>query len=405
MLEGKVILDLSWVLGGPFGGQLLAQLGADVIKVEPIDGDMARSIPPLRENADGPFFLSVNRGKKSVSLNLRDPKGLRVFHDLVKAADAVIYGFSSQVPKRLGIDHDTLVGVNPKIVVGELIGLHDQGPYAEAPAFDLMIQAMAGLASITGPEGGSPVRVGYQVADLAGGLYLALGTVGALLEAAETGQGRKIQVSLYDAQIAMLTWQAQGYLSGGPVPRATGARHASIAPSDIYPTRDGRYIAVAPTGERFWREFCTAIGQADLAADPRFETVSRRIENIGALTDILSAALSEKNAAEWTDIFTKARVPFSVVNRVDEALAHPLTAQREMVESVLDQHGQQVEKMLGNPIKFNGQKPLAYPPRHGEHSREVLQRYCNYEPAHIAALEQEGILRASGQKTISGKTG
>ncbi|MDQ6216854.1 CoA transferase, partial [Achromobacter insolitus] len=168
MLQGKVILDLTWVLGGPFAGQLLAQLGAEVIKVEPVSGDYARSVPPVTETQDSPFFLSVNRGKRSVALDLKHPLGRQAFQDLVREADAVIYGFASDVPARLGLDHATLAAINPRIVVGQLIGLDDRGPYAGAPAFDLMLQAMSGLMSITGEAGGKPVRVGYQVADLAG---------------------------------------------------------------------------------------------------------------------------------------------------------------------------------------------------------------------------------------------
>ena len=334
MLSGKRILDLSWVLGGPFAGQLLAQLGAEVIKVEALGGDLARRVPPVSDTQDSPFFLSVNRGKRSIALDLKSPGGKQALYDLVREADAVIYGFAPAVPARLGLDFASLSAVNPRIVVAQIIGLHDEGEWANAPAFDLMLQAMSGVMSITGEEGGKPVRVGYQVADLAGGLYLALATTAALVKALTTGRGEHVQISLYDAQVAMLTWQAQGWLCGGPVPRATGARHAMIAPSDTYLAADGKWIALAPTGEAFWRKLCETLGRPALADDPRFSDATARITHIEALTAELGALIATRGSAEWLALFAEARVPASLVHSVDEALRHPLTRARHMVEEI-----------------------------------------------------------------------
>ena len=398
MLSGKRILDLSWVLGGPFAGQLLAQLGAEVIKVEALEGDYARRVPPVSATQDSPFFLSVNRGKRSIALDLKSPGGKQALYDLVRASDAVIYGFAPSVPARLGLDFDTLSAVNPRIVVAQIIGLHDEGEWANAPAFDLMLQAMSGVMSITGEEGGKPVRVGYQVADLAGGLYLALATTAALVKALTTGRGEHVQISLYDAQIAMLTWQAQGWLCGGPVPRATGARHAMIAPSDTYLAADGQWIALAPTGEPFWRKLCEALGNAAMADDTRFHNAAARIANITALPAELGARSATRPAAQWLEIFSAARVPAALVQGVDTALRHPLTAARQMVEDVPRPGTDGTTQMIGNPFKYAGTPVLSYPPALAADTAEVLQRVAGYTQEQVAALAQAQAIAVAAQE-------
>ena len=395
MLSGKRILDLSWVLGGPFGGQLLAQLGAEVIKVEALDGDYARRVPPVLDSGDTPFFLSVNRGKQSIALDLKSPAGKAALYDLVRESDAVIYGFAPSVPKRLGLDFDTLSAINPRIVVGQLIGLHDQGEWADAPAFDLMLQAMSGVMSITGEENGKPVRFGYQAADLVGGLYLALGTAAALAKAQSSGKGEAVQVSLFDAQIAMLTWQAQGWLTGGPLPRATGARHAMIAPSDIYLAKDGKWLALAPTGEPFWLKLCETIGRPDIPKDARFATGAARIANIDALTKELGDAIGQRTSGEWLAIFKEARVPAALVNNVEEALNHPLTAARQMVENVPRPNSDDSVRLLGNPFKFAGMPDLPYPPAFAQDTASVLQRVAGYSDEKIEELARTGAIKTA----------
>ena len=395
MLSGKRILDLSWVLGGPFGGQLLAQLGAEVIKVEALDGDYARRVPPVLDSGDTPFFLSVNRGKQSIALDLKSPAGKAALYDLVRESDAVIYGFAPSVPKRLGLDFDTLSAINPRIVVGQLIGLHDQGEWADAPAFDLMLQAMSGVMSITGEENGKPVRFGYQAADLVGGLYLALGTAAALAKAEATGKGELVQISLFDAQIAMLTWQAQGWLTGGPLPRATGARHAMIAPSDIYLAKDGKWLALAPTGEPFWLKLCETIGRPDIPKDVRFATGAARIANIDALTKELGDAIGQRTSGEWLAIFKEARVPAALVNNVEEALNHPLTAARQMVENVPRPNSDDSVRLLGNPFKFAGMPDLPYPPAFAQDTASVLQRVAGYSDEKIEQLARTGAIKTA----------
>jgi crotonobetainyl-CoA:carnitine CoA-transferase CaiB-like acyl-CoA transferase len=392
MLDGVRILDLSHVLGGPFAGQLLAQLGAEVVKVESPEGDYSRTVPPHWFEGDSSFFLSCNRGKKSVVLDLKQAEGKQALYDLVKASDAVIYGFAPDVPKRLGIDFDSLARINPRIVVGELIGLHDQPPYSKAPSFDLIVQAIGGFMSLTGEAGRTPVRAGYQIADLAGGLYLALGTLGALFKALKSGKGTKLQVSLLDCQIAMLTWQAQNYFISGEVPKAGGARHPMIAPSEVFKCADGEWLAVSPTGEGFWRDFCAALGQPELATDPRFASPKARIANVDALAAVLSKAFAAKPAKQWEDEFFAARVPAGKVYDVAEAVGQPLAQLRAMVDELPHPQTGNLMRLLGSAFKFADSPKLAYPPALGQHTNEVLKGVCGYPDAKLQALAASGAI-------------
>jgi crotonobetainyl-CoA:carnitine CoA-transferase CaiB-like acyl-CoA transferase len=394
MLADFRVLDLTWVLGGPFAGQLLAQLGAEVIKVEPLEGDLSRRVSSHSTELDGDsgFFLSVNRGKSSIALDLKKPEGRAVMHDLARNADAVIYGFAPAVPARLGLDRASLHAVNPKLTIAQLIGLHDQPPYADAPAFDLVVQAMAGVMSITGERDGAPVRVGYQVADLVGGLYLALGCVGGMLKSLKSGKGECVQISLLDCQLAMLTWQAQNYFISGEQPFANGARHPVIAPSDIYRCADGKFMAISPTGQEFWKTFCAAIGRSDLADDPRFDHPKSRIKNVAALTDVLRQVFLARTSGEWAAHLFAARVPAAPVNGIAEAVSQPLSILRKMVEEVEHPRGAGMIQLLGNPFKYPSATPLSYPPARGGETREVLARVCGYDAAAIDRLIAHNIV-------------
>ena len=392
MLAGTRILDLTWVLGGPFGTQLLAQLGAEVIKLEPPAGDLARKIPPHFHEGESSFFLSANRGKSSVVIDIKQADGYAVLLDLVREVDAVVYGFSPEVPKRLGLDHETLARTNPTICVGEIIGIHDGPPFSRTPAFDLVVQALGGIMSITGETDGRPQRVGYQIADLAGGLYLALGTLAAIHRAKATGKGGRVQISLLDCQLALLTWQAQNYFISGEVPVALGARHAMIAPSDAFCAADGENFVVSPTGEAFWLKFCEAIGRAELAEDPLFATAADRIANVEALTETLEAIFAAAPAEHWIERLTGARVPAAKVNSVAEAVEQPAADLRDMVEAASHRQSGAALNFLGNPFKFDGAEPLAYPPPLGADTFDVLTEICGYGPEQLNKLRNAGVI-------------
>lgn len=392
MLSSLRVLDLTWVLGGPFASQVLAELGAEIIKIESPSGDQSRDYPPCYFEGDSAFFLSINRGKKSVVINLKSTQGREVFYDLVRKSDVVMYGFAPDVPARLGIDFATLEKINPRIVVGQLIGLHDEAPYATQPSFDTIAQALSGIMSITGEPNGKPNRVGYQVADLAAGLYLANGILAGVIHALKTGNGKKIQVSLLDCQLAMLTWQAQNYFVSGDIPQATGTRHATLAPSEAFRCADEKYIAISASTEQFWQPLCKAIGAPELAADPRFTTGELRIKNVEALAQQLSTVFSRFNASDAITRLEQARVPVGAVNNVADALSQPLALIRQMVRSMPHPISGAMLNFLGNPFKYDGAAPLDYPPKLGAHTAEVLTQLCGYDAGTLKTLHTQGAI-------------
>ena len=392
MLSSLRILDLTWVLGGPFASQVLAELGAEIIKIESPDGDQSRAYPPYYFEGESAFFLSINRGKKSVAINLKSIRGREVFHDLVRQCDVVMYGFAPDVPTRLGIDFAALEKINPRIVVGQLIGLHDAPPYATQPSFDTIAQALGGVMSITGEVDGKPNRVGYQVADLAAGLYLANGILAAVIHALKTGVGKKIQVSLLDCQLAMLTWQAQNYFVSGDVPRATGTRHATLAPSEAFCCKDGKFVAISAATEQFWQPLCKAIHAPQLASDPRFINGELRIKNVAALARELASIFSHLNSADAVECLVRARVPVGAVNDVADALAQPVAILRDMVQTLPHPVSGAAMKFLGNPFKYDGAEPLSYPPKLGAHTAEILTALCGYDAATLKNLHAQGAI-------------
>ncbi len=392
MLDSIRIIDLTWILGGPFATQLLAQMGAQVIKIEPPSGDQSRTYPPFTAEGDSAYYMSINRGKQSVVLDLKVPAAREALYDLVKEADVIMYGYTPDVPKRLGIDYESLQRINRRIVLGQLIGLHDEGPYAEVPCVDIIAQALGGIMSITGEPGGKPIRMGYQIADLAAGLYLATGVLGALIKALKTGRGEKVQVSLLDCQLALLTWQAQRYFATGEVPTPLGSRSSSFAPSQAFECGDGRYVAVSGVSDEFWSKLCKAISEPELAQDPRFATQALRLQNVDAMAAELQKVFARGAASEWAWVMQEARLPAGLVQTVAEALEHPLTHLRQMVEEVPHPDSKVLMNFLGNPIKHQGSAFLSFPPRLGEHTRSVLRDVCRYDEAKIAQLAAAGAI-------------
>ena len=392
MLSSLRVLDLTWVLGGPFASQVLAELGAQIIKIESPDGDQSRAYPPYYFEGDSSFFLSINRGKKSVVINLKSTEGRGVFYDLVRKCDVVMYGFAPDVPARLGIDFTVLEKINPRIVVGQLIGLHDAPPYATQPSFDTIAQALGGVMSITGDGDGKPNRVGYQVADLAAGLYLANAILAGVIHALKTGTGKKIQISLLDCQLAMLTWQAQNYFVSGEVPRATGTRHPTLAPSEVFCCKDGKFVAISASTEQFWQPFCKAIDAPQLALDPRFTNGELRIKNVAALAQELSRIFSHLNSTDAVECLTRARVPVGAVNNVADALAQPVAILRDMVQTLPHPISGAAMKFLGNPFKYDRAAPLSYPPQLGAHTAEILTALCGYDATTLQNLHTQGAI-------------
>jgi CoA:oxalate CoA-transferase len=391
-LNSARVLDLTWVLGGPFGCQTLAQMGAEVIKIEPPEGDTSRGVPVYRFDGDSSFFLSVNRGKKSVSIDLKSTRGREAFYDLVRVSDAVVYGFAPDVPARLGLDFESLLAINPKIGVAQLIGLHDEGVYSRAPAYDLIVQALGGIMSITGSKDGEPSRVGYQIADLAGGLYLALAACGVLYKGAKEGKGAHTQISLLDCQLALLTWQAQNHFISGDIPQAMGSRNPMIAPSEAFSCADGEYLAISPTGEHFWSNLCSVLGRPELATDSRFNSRGARVTNVAALVAELSPIFQTKTADAWASQLFDERIPAGKVLNVAEAVRQPLASLRGMVEEVVKPETGNTLEFLGNPFKFKESHPLSYPPALGGATRGVFKSVCGYTDEKVDELVRAKVL-------------
>lgn len=393
LLAGIRVLDLSRMLAGPYGSMLLADLGAEVIKIEdPRGGDPMRTMGPPFLDGESAYFLAVNRNKQSVALDLEAPEGRAVFHDLCRVADVVWENFRPGVLARLGCAPETLRALNPRLVVCSISAYGQEGPYRDWPAFDLALQAMGGAMSLTGEEGRPPVRMGLPMGDLAGGLFGALAVVAALLRRAATGEGALIDLSLLDCQVSLLTYVAQYYWADGQVPGRVGSGHASVVPYQAFRTRDG-YLVVAVFAEKFWAGFCRAIERPDLVADPRFATNPQRVAHRAELVPQLEALFSARTTAEWLARLQGEGVPATPIQTVDQVLADPQVLLRGMVVE-LDHPKLGPIKTLGTPLRVAGAPPFrpAPPPALGEHTDRVLGELLGYSPERLAALRARGVV-------------
>jgi len=395
LFEGVRVLDLSRMLAGPYGSMLLADMGAEVIKVEePDGGDPMRVMgPPFLPDGESAYFLSINRNKKSVALDLTKPEGRRVFLDLAAEADVVWENFRPGVMERLGLAYAALARVNPRLVMCSISAYGQDGPYRDWPAFDLALQAMGGAMSVTGEDGRPPVRMGLPMGDLAGGMFGAFAVAGALFRRERTGRGAHVDLSLLDCQVSLLTYMAQYFWTDGRVPRPLGSGHASVVPYGALATRDGHLI-VAIFAEKFWAGFCGAVERAEWARDARFATNRDRVAHRAELMALIEARFRERTTDEWLHRLHAAGVPAAPILAVDRVLDDPQVRHRRMVvELEHPRHG--ALATLGTPIKVDGalEAPLAPPARLGEHTEIVLRELLKYPAERIAALRREGVVR------------
>jgi len=394
LFDGVRVLDLSRMLAGPYGSQLLADLGAEVIKIEePDGGDPVRGMgPPFLPGGESAYFLAINRSKKSVALDLTKEAGREVFYDLVRRSDVVLENFRPGVMERLGCGWAKLWSLNQRLVVCSISAYGQEGPYRDRPAFDLALQAMGGAMSLTGEPGRAPVRMGLPVADLAGGLFGALAVAGALLRRERTGEGARIDLSLLDCQVSLLTYVAQYFWADGRVPGPLGSAHASVAPYGACATRDG-HLVVAVFTEKFWGGFCKALGRPEWERDPRFLTNRDRVANRAALMPLVEAELATRTTADWLARLEAEGVPAAPIQSVDRVLDDVQIRQRGMVvEMDHPVHGR--VPTLGTPLKVDGAMGLsvAPPPRLGEHTDRVLRELLEYPAARIAELRSTGAI-------------
>ena len=385
LLEGLRVLDLSRMLAGPYGSMLLADMGAEVIKVEePDGGDPMRVMgPPFLPDGESAYFLSINRNKKSMALDLTTPAGRDVFLDLARVADVVWENFRPGVLTRLGCDYAALSRVNGRLVLCSISAYGQHGPYRDWPAFDLALQAMGGAMSVTGEPGGRPVRMGLPMGDLAGGMFGAFAVVAALLRRQTTGQGTHVDLSLLDCQVSLLTYMAQYYWADGRVPGPQGSGHASVVPYQALASRDGHLI-VAVFAEKFWRGFCVASGHPEWEHDPRFATNRDRVANRPALMALVGDVMKTRTTDEWLSRMQAEGVPAAPILGVDRVLEDPQVKHRQMVvEMKHPRHG--ATPTLGTPIKCDGDMGLDVtpPPRLGEHTDALLRGLLDYDTGFV----------------------
>jgi crotonobetainyl-CoA:carnitine CoA-transferase CaiB-like acyl-CoA transferase len=392
-LEGIRILELGQIIAGCFGTIPLADLGAEVIKVEPFKGDAGRvpSIGYLK--GESALFLTFNRNKRSIVLDLKRPEGLEIFYDLVRRSDVVIDNFRPGVLQRLKIDYETLKTINPRIIAASVTGFGEESPYRDRPSYDLIHQAMTGLMSITGEPGRPPVRAGIPLADLAGPIFACKGILIALLERERTGMGQRVDVAMFDALSALLTYIATLYLSQGEVPGPPGSAHEYQVPYQAFETRDG-YIVVVTREDSFWRKLCGALARPDLVEDPRFATNAGRVQHRTVLIPLLEDVFRRKGREEWICLLEEAGVPAAPLNTLDQALDDPHLGVRDMVVR-FEYPGVGPVRALGNPIKLSRHPHSRCdpPPTLGQHTDEVLSRVLGYPAERIAVLRQQGITR------------
>lgn len=374
-LAGMRVLDLTQVMAGPFCTMVLADLGADVIKIEsPDSGDQTRrSWGQAIAGQDSPAFLALNRNKRSVCLDLKSDQGRAQLYRLVRDADVVVENWRPGVAARLAIDYQTLAAINPALVYASISGFGQTGPYANRPGYDLIAQAMAGVMSVTGEPGGAPVKSGLPISDLSAGLYCACGILAAVMARRRTGKGQYVETSLFEAALALAVWESTEYFASGNVPQPLGSAHRMTAPYQALRTRDG-YVTVGANNQRLWLRLCAALGLEELASDERFAGNLQRMRNRGQLASLLEGRLAERDTAEWVDVLLEAGVPAGPIQDYREVLEQdPHVQSRGMVQEVDHPVAGRV-RMLASPLRLSA-SPASIrrpPPLLGEHTDEVL---------------------------------
>ncbi len=391
MLDDIKILDLTTFLSGPYCTMILADMGADVIKIEtPRKGCATRQTPPF-VNGESAYFMSLNRGKKSLTLNLKSKQGKKIFLQLATNADVLVENFRPGVMKRLGFDYETISRLNPKLVYASISGFGNTGPFREKGAYDMVIQGYGGVMSITGYPGGEPARVGYSVADLAAGLYGAIAITGALRARDKLQKGQYLDVSMFDCQVALMENAVARYFATGKIPGPLGNRHASIAPFQAFKSSTGYFTVTASTDEQFG-SLCDVVGLLDAKSDRRFLTKADRAKHAREIGGIFGPIFEEKPKEYWIGLLERCGVPCGPVNNVREVVESPQVQAREMVITMDHPKAGKI-KMAGSPIK-SSLTPVRFrcpPPTLGQDTEKILSQ-LGYGNEEIDSLRTERVI-------------
>jgi crotonobetainyl-CoA:carnitine CoA-transferase CaiB-like acyl-CoA transferase len=388
-LEGVRILELGQIIAGTYGGQVLSDLGAEVIKVESPEGDLGRNPSVAPYKGQSGLFLTLNRNKKSIVLNLKREAGRQLFYDLVRCSDVVVDNFRAGVLERLAIDYERLAAINPRIIQCSVTGF-GTGAYKDYPALDIIIQAISGHMAITGEPDRPPARVGIPLADMSGGIFACKGILAALYARERTGRGQRVELSMFDCMLNLLGYIGTMWLSNRELPKPPGSGHDYTVPWQAFKAKDG-YIVVATREDSFWRKLCEVLERPEFAHDPRFATNAERCRHRQVLVPQLEAVFAQREVAQWMQRLRAAQVPASPVNHLDDAFAEPPVAERAMI---LEYEHPEVGtvRVPGNPIKLSeAPEAISRPaPRLGEHTDEILSGLLEMTPERIAALRREG---------------
>ncbi len=375
---------------------LLGDYGADVIKVEDTgSGDETRQWYPPTIEGESAYFLSANRNKRDIALNLKTEAGLEIFNKLAKTSDVLVENFRPGVTKKLKIDYETIKAtVNPKIVYCSISGFGQTGPYRDYPGYDLVVFAMGGLMSITGEENRPPVRVGVPIADMSAGLYAVTAILAALNYRDKTGLGQMIDVSMHDVQVSLLTHQAMSYFATGKDPRKYGSSHANLAPYQAFVGSDGEYFVLAIGNDKLWSDFCIALGEPEFATNPKYKSNPDRMKNKEELLSVLNSHFSKRPAKFWIDLSSKAGIPSGPISKISEVLSDKHVIDRDMLQEIDNPRTGKKLKQIGTAVKFTNAKTSIRlpPPGQGEHSIEILSE-IGYSENEIQLFLKNGAVK------------